>query len=214
MYLAQLGTFLQRDPVAEEGEPLLGYTDEAVITTIASRVAPPDTPINLYRYASNSPLDRVDPLGLKDEATPVSDFIEFLKNMKTVKDWIDAFKKNKKLNHIDALKQRFSLSGIAQEQVEGYIKALEQFSPDSNCGKWYKAAYLAILRAGTECDQKYCGAILVEDIKRKPATDCYNDLLRSGAGASVALTFRKLSNDLHGECAKLPRTSKNCVKEC
>lgn len=67
MYAATTGTFLQRDPFGQPGEPTLGYSHEEVTRLITSKK---NGNTNLYEYVRSSPLTLVDPLGLQDSSYP------------------------------------------------------------------------------------------------------------------------------------------------
>lgn len=66
MYSPTLGRFLSRDPLPQETEPVILYDSE--------KSEWQRTMINMYRYASSNPVNRVDPSGLACKAAnpPVS----------------------------------------------------------------------------------------------------------------------------------------------
>ena len=201
MYQPTLGRFLTRDPVNEYGVDVL-YNNIPIAASL-------DRTRNLYGYCGNNPINRVDPSGLDDES--VSDLIEWLKKMKELQDWLDAMK-GKTLEGLEKLRKRFDETGMLADQVAGYIKALEQFDPNTNCGKWYKDAYLAILKTGSTCKDE-CQPIgdIDQGGKNNSASNCYFDLLE--AGSAQALNFQGLAQKLAAACRDLPTTSQNCKKK-
>lgn len=70
MYCSTIGQFLQRDPLPEDGAPLVGYSDRTVTSLMARwRASEGRGSRNKYEYAASDPVDHVDPLGLKEEKT-------------------------------------------------------------------------------------------------------------------------------------------------
>jgi RHS repeat-associated protein len=61
MYAATTGTFLQRDPLGQPGQPIIGYSHEAATRILRSSQS------NLYAYVGNNPLSFVDPYGLEKQ---------------------------------------------------------------------------------------------------------------------------------------------------
>lgn len=141
----------------------------------------------------------------------MSEILDAVEKLEQLGEFVDALKDNKQITHLDALAKRFSATGLLKDQVTGYVKALEEFDPKSNCGKWYKAAYEGILNAGTKCDKKYCGPINdgVGGLGNTPAANCYWDIA-DASNAAAASSFQKFANALAKKCGELPRTSKNC----
>lgn len=70
MYCSTIGQFLQRDPLPEDGAPVVGYSDRAVASLMANwRERGWSGTHNKYEYAASDPVDHIDPLGLKEEKT-------------------------------------------------------------------------------------------------------------------------------------------------
>jgi len=170
---------------------------------------------------SNNVINAIDPSGLaslcfvevendEDKNTQVSDFIKFIKRLNTARKWKNAFKNPKQINHIDAVMKRFSLKGLAGNEIIAIIKALQQFAPKTNCGRWYKATYQAILNAGTKCNRSHCqvinkGLITLNGV----AGNCLSDI-GGAAGGQAAFNFVKKANELATACGNVADKSKNC----
>jgi hypothetical protein len=65
MYAATTGTFLQRDPRGQPGQPVVEYSHEAVTRLIKNRSRSGGVDDNLYGYVNSRPLNGVDPFGLE-----------------------------------------------------------------------------------------------------------------------------------------------------
>lgn len=68
MYHAELGRFMTRDPLPQEGDPDLLYDNNGFGAWL-------DLMKNLYGYADSNPLNLVDPIGLKCCGPDVTDWL-------------------------------------------------------------------------------------------------------------------------------------------
>ena len=114
--------------------------------------------VDRYSFCGNGPLSKLDPMGLeemcsekkKEEETTAEKIAEKVKEtlekIKELKEWVEAIKNNKAITSVDALVNR--VNSLPSAVIDGAIKALQEFKPDTPCGKWYAAAIRAILQSG------------------------------------------------------------------
>jgi len=160
---------------------------------------------NLYRYVKNSPIVSTDPSGKGDEhsSDPNTTFLDAIEAANTVKDFLKEVADPTKPGSLTVLLDL--PSNVLQEQLSKFLRALNEFQPQTDCARWYKRAVEAIL-AAHRGDGRMCPDIAARDASDRTLGDrCALDLVIRSGGSSSSALFCRFARRVSEACADLAR---------
>jgi hypothetical protein len=140
-----------------------------------------------------------DPSGTTDNGSsdPYTTFLDAIEAANTVKDLLKELTDPTKPGSLTVLLDL--PSNLVQEQLSKFLRALDQFQPQTNCGRWYKGAVKAIL-AAHRGDGRMCSSIAAQSGSDLSIADrCALDLVdKPGAPHLLRVSVNSLDRLRHG----------------